>query len=206
MKSLLMSLLRLGLGLLAMGWIGHALAAPLEVAGVKMEDRIVLADTPLLLNGAGVRYKLVFKVYVAGLYLKQKASTPEEALAAPGPKRILMTMLRDIDTNELGKLFTRGIEDNMEPGSFRQLIPDIVRMGQMFARHKSLKAGESIWIDWILGTGTILTVKGKVENDILKDQAFYNALLRIWLGPKPADHQLKDALLDIKKSASAAER
>jgi hypothetical protein len=70
--------------------------------------------TKLQLNGAGIRYKAVFKVYAAGLYLPKKAATPEEVYAMPGAKRISITMLRDIDSNELGKLFIRGVEDNMD--------------------------------------------------------------------------------------------
>ena len=53
-------------------------AAPVELAGVTLQDRAVVADTPLVLNGAGIRYKAVFKVYTAGLYLGTKASTTEE--------------------------------------------------------------------------------------------------------------------------------
>ena len=41
-------------------------------AGVKLEDRITVRGNPLVLNGAGMRYKAVFKVYTAGLYLEQK--------------------------------------------------------------------------------------------------------------------------------------
>jgi hypothetical protein len=32
-------------------------------------------------------------------------------------------MLRDIDSAELGKLFSRGMEDNMERAAFSKLIP-----------------------------------------------------------------------------------
>ena len=94
-----------------------ASAATTEVGGVKFESPIELAGTKLQLNGAGVRHKAVFQVYAAGLYLTQKANTPEEALAAPGPKRISITMLRSIDSAELGKLFTRGVEDNAPRGN-----------------------------------------------------------------------------------------
>ena len=80
------------------------------MAGVKLDDQIDLRGSKLLLNGAGVRYKAVFKVYTAGLYMGKKADTVEEVLAAPGPKRVTITMLRDIDANELGKLFTRGVD------------------------------------------------------------------------------------------------
>ena len=67
---------------------------PKDIAGIKLDNPVEVAGSKLALNGAGVRYKAVFPVYVAGLYLSQKAGTPEEVLAAPGPKRISITMLR----------------------------------------------------------------------------------------------------------------
>ena len=101
---------------------GAAAAATVDVSGVKYEDPTDIRGTKVPLNGAGVRYKAVFKVYAAGLYLTKKASTPEEALAATGPKRISITMLREIDSSELGKLFSRGIEDNMDKAAFSKPV------------------------------------------------------------------------------------
>ncbi|MDZ4102978.1 MAG: chalcone isomerase family protein [Hydrogenophaga sp.] len=174
-------------------------AATVDISGVKLEDRATLAGQPLVLNGAGVRYKAVFKVYTAGLYLGQKAETTEAVLAAPGPRRLTITMLRDIDSAELGKLFSRGMEDNMDRAAFSKLIPGVLRMSQIFSEHKKLKEGETFLIDWIPGTGTVLTIKGNVEGEPFKEPEFFNALMRIWLGPKPADWQLKDALLGKSK-------
>jgi hypothetical protein len=172
-----------------------ASAAQVDVAGVKLNDTLDLRGTTLQLNGAGVRYKAVFKVYAAGFYVGKKVSTPEEALAAPGPKRVTITMLRDIEANELGKLFTKGVEENSPKTEMVNLIPGLLRMGQMFADQKQLKAGETFTIDWLPGTGTLITVRGVPQPDPIKEQAFFNALLRIWLGPVPADWKLKDALL-----------
>ena len=176
-----------------------AQAATVEHAGVKLEDRATVAGSPLVLNGAGIRYKAVFKVYVAGLYLGQKADTPEAVLAMTGPKRISITMLRDIDSAELGKLFSRGMEDNMDRSAFSRLIPGVLRMSQVFSDHKNLKEGDNFQVDWVPGTGAVLTVKGKVEGEPFKEPEFFSALMRIWLGPKPADHLLKEALLGKAK-------
>lgn len=172
-----------------------AKAATIDVAGVPLEDRATVAGKPLLLNGAGVRYKAVFQVYTAGLYLAAKADTTEAVLANTGPKRITITMLRDIDAAELGKLFSRGMEDNMDRTAFSRLIPGVLRMSQIFATHKKLNKGDTFTVDWVPGTGSVLTVRGQIEGEPFKEPAFFDALLRIWLGPKPADWQLKEALL-----------
>jgi hypothetical protein len=190
-RPLVTASLLLGLALTPM----LSTAATVELAGVKLEDRATVAGAPLVLNGAGIRYKAVFKVYTAGLYLSTKADTPEAVLAAPGPKRLAITMLRDIDSGELGKLFSRGMEDNMDRAAFSKLIPGVLRMSQVFSDHKQLKEGETFVIDWVPGTGTVLTVKGVAQGEPFKEPEFFNALMRIWLGKKPADFRLKEALL-----------
>jgi hypothetical protein len=165
------------------------------VAGVRYAATADLQGGKLRLNGAGVRYKAVFKVYAAGLYLSRKADTPDEALSAPGAKRMNVTMLRDIDSSELGKMFSRGMEDNMDKTRFSQLIPGVIRMSQIFSDVKMLKAGDNFLIDWLPGTGTVITIKGVPQGEPFKEPEFYSALLRLWLGPNPADWKLTEALL-----------
>lgn len=175
--------------------LSGAAFAQMTVSGVKFEDAAEVRGTKLQLNGAGTRYKAIFRVYVAGLYLPRKAGSTEEVLAMPGAKRLNITMLREIDSAELGKLFSRGIEDNMEKAAFSKLIPGVMRMSQVFSDHKKLNAGDTFALEWVPGTGTILTVKGAVQGEPFKEPEFFNALLRIWLGPNPADWKLKEALL-----------
>lgn len=174
-------------------------AATIQLSGVKIEDQQTVAGSQLVLNGAGIRYKAVFKVYTAALYLTNPATTPDETLAMPGPKRMAITMLRDIDSAELGKLFSRSMEDNMDRAAFSKLVPGVLRMGQVFSSHKQLKTGEMLLVDWVPSVGTVITVKGKVEGEPFKEPEFFNALMRIWLGKNPADWQLKEALLGQAK-------
>lgn len=172
-----------------------AAAAQVTVSGVKYEEATDVRGTRLQLNGAGTRYKGPFKVYAAALYVPKKASTPEELFANGGAKRLTVTMLRDIDAGEMGKMFTRGVEDNMERAAMVKLIPGIMRMSQIFSDHKKLQTGETFTLDWVPGTGTVVSIKGVQQGEPFKEPEFFNALLRIWLGPVPADWKLKDSLL-----------
>ena len=169
--------------------------AQITVADVKYDADASVNGTSLHLNGAGVRYKAVFKVYTAGLYLEKKAETTPEVLGQKGAKRLRIVMLREIDATELGKLFSRGMEDNLDRATFSKLIPGVMRMSQIFTDHKKLLPGEEFSIDWIPGTGTVITVKGKVQGESFKEPEFFNAMMNIWLGPQPVDWKLKDALL-----------
>ncbi len=166
-----------------------------EVAGVKYEPSVQVGNSRLQLNGAGIRYKAVFKVYTAGLYLGGKAATTDAVLAAPGAKRMHIVMLRDIDGNELGKLFTRGMQDNAPREEFSKSIAGTIRMSEIFSARKKLLSGENFSVDYVPGVGTTVLVNGKPQAEPIKEPEFFSALMRIWLGNNPADAQLKDALL-----------
>jgi hypothetical protein len=194
------------LALLAAASIALALPAAaraqaIEAAGVRFEPAVQLAGSRLQLNGAGVRYKAVFKVYAAGLYLPQKAATAEAALSATGPRRMQIVMLREIDANELGKLFTRGMEQNASRDEFSKVIPGVIKLGEIFAARKKLAGGDSFSIDYVPGTGSTIVVNGKPAADPIKEPEFFSALMKIWLGPAPVDAQLKEALLGAKPPA-----
>jgi hypothetical protein len=172
-----------------------AASAGTELAGVRYPGTVRVSNQTLRLNGAGIRYRFVVKVYTAGLYLTTAATTPEAVLAAPGPKRLHVVMLRDIDANELGRLFTRGMQDNSPREEFSKSIPGTLRMAEIFSAKKRLKEGENFSVDWTPGEGTQVLVNGRPQGDPIKEPEFFQALMRIWLGQNPADNSLKDALL-----------
>ncbi|MBK7050033.1 MAG: chalcone isomerase family protein [Rhodoferax sp.] len=177
----------------------NANAVTLDIHGIKLEDSATVAGVPLKLNGAGTRYKGPFKVYVAGLYLGKKTSSPEEVVSQPGPKRLSITMVRNIEARELGRLLTRGIEDNMGKAAVSKLIPGMLRMGEIFAVQKKLGPEDNLTIEWVPGSGTVITVRGQVQGEPFKEPEFFKAMMSIWLGPDPADWRLKEELLGIKK-------
>ena len=176
--------------------LAPAALAQVTVSGVKYDETADVRGTKLQLNGAGVRYKAVFKVYTAGLYLTQECRQHRRGAGGrPAPSACPSPCCaRSIQPNS-GKLFSRGIEDNMDKAAFSKLIPGVLRMSQIFSDHKKLMPGETFLIDWIPGTGCVITVKGVPQGEPFKEPEFYNALLRIWLGPNPADWKLKEALL-----------
>lgn len=182
-------------GLLALTAAPALAQASTDVAGVKFDHTITVGGQPLKLNGAGIRWKAIFKVYAAGLYLGAPAATPEAVLAAPGPKRIHLVLLRNISADEFGKILSAGIEKNATREEFTRSLPGIIRMGEAAAAHKTLVPGDTMTVEWVPGTGTTLYVKGKAEVGPINDAGFFSAMAKIWLGKSPADAQLKEALL-----------
>lgn len=173
-------------------------SAATEVAGVRVDDEATVAAQKLVLNGAGIRTRLLFKVYVAALYLPQKKDNTKDILALPGAKRVSVTMLREVSSDELGQALITGIRKNSTPEETRRFGLQLVAMGDLFGRIPKLKKGESFSVDWVPGSGTVVLVDGKPAADPIPDEAFYAAILKIWLGDEPADSGLKPALLGSK--------
>lgn len=169
-----------------------------EVGGVKLEDSMQVAGKNLVLNGAGLRVKAVFKVYAIGLYLSEKKTTPADVQAVAGPKRFKIVMLRDLSGEEFGQAFLTGINKNSDKDEKAKFVNQLVKLGELFEEVGGLKKGDVILGDWN-GSNTTFQVNGKTVGSALPDPAFYNAILRIWLGDSPADSSLKPLLLGEKK-------
>jgi hypothetical protein len=172
--------------------------AAVDVAGVKFDDTTTVAGQQLKLNGAGIRTKVIFKVYAAGLYLTEKKSTVPDVLAVAGPRRVAITMLREVSSEDFGKAFTDGINANTSKEERNKILPQIMKFGEVFAQTPTLKKGDQLSLDWTPNEGTQCYLNGKKIGEMMPDVAFYNAVLRIWLGDHPADSSLKPALLGEK--------
>ncbi|RRS02793.1 lipoprotein transmembrane [Aquabacterium soli] len=173
-------------------------AQAVEVGGVKLEDTMTVTGKNLVLNGAGLRVKAIFKVYALGLYLPEKKNTTEAILALQGPKRFKIVMLRDLSGEEFGDAFLTGINKNLDKDEKAKFVNQLVKLGDLFQEVGGLKKGDIILGDWN-GSNTVFQVNGKTVGSALPDPAFYNAILKIWLGANPADSSLKPALLGEAK-------
>lgn len=170
-----------------------------DVGGVKLDDTVQVASKELKLNGAGFRVKGVFfKLYVAGLYLPKKANTPAEVLAIDGPRRMTLIMRREIGSEDFGNAFMKGLNENSDKKEKSGIVNQTMAFGEMFASLPGLKKGDVLFLDWLPGVGTQSSLNGKKLGEPLPGVAFYNALIKIWLGDKPVDDALKPLLLGEK--------
>lgn len=173
--------------------LGQAMAA--EVAGIKYDDSAKVAGKDLKLNGAGVRTKVIVKVYTAGLYTPEKSADAAAVQKMDGPRRVRLVMMRDVSSEDFGEAFMTGLRNNSTKEEQTKILNQINQFGQMFALLPGLKKGDVLHLDWVPGTGTVCELNGKKIGDTMADLAFYNAVLRIWLGEKPVDSSLKKAML-----------
>jgi len=168
-----------------------------EVGGVKLEDKLRLTPTgpELVLNGAGIRTRVFFKVYVGGLYLTEKKGTAAEVIGLAGPKRVSMTMLRDLTAQQLSEGLADGIRNNSSAAEQEALKARVDELVGIMNALGEAKKGDTILLDFLPESGTRMVVNGQPRGKPITGDDFYRALLRIWLGDKPVDDDLKKGML-----------
>lgn len=172
-----------------------ALAQPAELEGVKLEPSAQVAAAPLVLNGAGLRTRAFFKVYVAALYVPKKTNDAATLLAQTGPRRVAITMLRDVEAATFAGALNDGLKDNHTEAQLAALKPQIDTLNAAFKLVGEAKKGDLIQLDFAPDAGTRVVVNGQQRGSAMAGEAFFSAVLRIWLGDKPADSGLKKGLL-----------
>jgi hypothetical protein len=166
-----------------------------EVAGVHFDDKTSLAGSELVLNGAALRTRFMLKIYAIGLYLPRTVNSPEAIAGSSGPKRIQITTLRDLGASEFADALVDGLKRNHSEAELARLQPRIDDFRNTIVALKSTPAGSQIRLEWLPGSGTRLSIGNEARGKDIPGEDFYHALLRIWLGEKPVDTDLKKALL-----------
>ncbi len=161
-----------------------------DVAGVKVPEQVEVAGQPLRLNGAGLRKKFVVKVYVGALYLAAPSSDPEAIVAADAPKRVRMIFLRDVDRKSILDTFREGFANN-SPAQAKELA---AQLASIEAAIPDMKEGKDLVVTYVPGQGTTVAAAGAAGATVA-GKGFADGLFRNWLGPKPADGDLKKAML-----------
>jgi hypothetical protein len=168
-----------------------------EVGGVKLADkmRFDTGGPELVLNGAGIRTRFVVKVYVAGLYLTEKKGAAADAIALGGPKRVSITMLRDVGAQQFNDALVDGFRANNTAADVEKLRAPLDELSAIMTALGEAKKGNVIMLDFVPGTGTRVLVDGAAKGKPIAGDEFYKGLLRIWLGDKPVDGDLKKGML-----------
>jgi hypothetical protein len=168
------------------------------VEGVQLEDAVQVGSSTLRLNGAGLRSKQgLVDVYVAGLYLPRKSADADAVIKAHEPRRVVMKMRRGIGSGTMMKAFHDGLARNLGPEQLGALKPKLDALDRSFASVDTLREGDEIDLDFNAEGGTRVTYNGQ-QKDIIPGADLSEALLKIWLGGKPVQDDLKQELLGGK--------
>ena len=175
--------------------VGLALAAgvhAVEVAGVALPDKANVGGQDLLLNGAGVRSRMVFKVYVGSLYVPAKTKTAADVYAK-APRRVQLNMLRDVTSDQMVDALTEGLNQANSAAEAGAVKAQMAELAAILKSIGQLKEGNVLAFDFVDG-GTRVSLNGQAKGTIAGD-AFNKALFNAWLGDKPVQDDLKKAML-----------
>jgi long-chain acyl-CoA synthetase len=164
-----------------------------ELAGVKLPDSAAVQGQNLVLNGAGIRTRVIIKVYVAGLYTAQKTSDANAVISAESPRRVHMVMLRDLGADALNDALQEGLKKNHSAAALAELDAEAKQLGSLMMSIGKAKEGDAIILDFSKA-GVAVQVAG-ADKGTIPNPKFAAALLRVWLGDQPADAGLKKAML-----------
>ncbi len=166
-----------------------------ELEGVRLEERVQAGGQTLQLNGIGLRKRAFFKVYVAGLYLPQRATSAAQAMGAKGAKRMTLVMLRKVGADQFAGTLMDGLRDNHSEAELARIKPQLDELLAIIQRIGETRRGMVITLEHAPEPGTSIRVDGAAQGKPIPGEELFGALLRIWLGEHPVSEDLKKALL-----------
>jgi hypothetical protein len=166
-----------------------------EIGGITMPDTLMAGSDTLLLNGAGFRSKLFIKVYVGGLYLKKKSGDANEIINADEPMALRIHVISKFISSDLMEEATREGFQNSTNGNTEPFKDKIDMFVSVFS--DNIRNKDVYDIIYIPAEG-IKVYKNNMFKTTTKDLEFKKVLFGIWLGNKPADRSLKNAMLSGK--------
>lgn len=171
-----------------------ALAGPNPTA-TAFAPSLQSGSSTLQLNGAGTRWRVMFKVYDMALYTPAPVASADALFAQPGPKQLQFTALREIPGTDLGLAFIKGLQANASREAVQKHAASSTRLIEIFSGRSKLMPGDTFAMSFEPGKGTRFFIQGQPQGAAVGDDEFFAMVLRIWLGPNPVDPQLRDALL-----------
>lgn len=163
----------------------------------RFASRQQVQGNTLVLNGQGIRYRFLTKVYGVALYIPKRVQSLEEMLALSGPKRLNFVALHDVSGTDLGLSFFKALVANSPPETVQRNVAFTTRMIDIFSARTKLFAGDRYAIEYVPGQGTTFYLDDKPQGGPIGGDEFFEMVVRIWLGPAPVDFKLKDALMGV---------
>ena len=167
-----------------------AAALAVQVAGVDLPDTVTAEGKTLKLNGAGLRKKAIFKVYVAALYVETPTRDAAALLSSNQIKSMRLRMMRSIK----GKQIAESVQEGFERNSKAQQDKLKDRLAKFEAMLPDVEAGDDIAMTWVPDSGTKVAVRG-TDRGTIDGRDFADALFAVWLGPDPVQADLKKGLV-----------
>lgn len=170
-------------------------ASAMEIEGVRVDEAVRVGGKELQLNGAGLRTVFIVKGYVAALYLPEKVRNAAVVLGAKGPKRLQIRPLREVESATFIKALNEGMRENHNEAQMERFAGRMAQLEQAMGQIGTARKGDVIDFDYTPDSGTVIAINGTPRGKPIPGEDFYQAVLRIFLGEKPVDRDLKRGLL-----------
>jgi hypothetical protein len=180
------------LSTIVLGLVFAAGVQAMDVAGVNIPDKANVGGQDLVLNGAGVRTRAIFKVYVGSLYVPAKVKTAADVYAK-SPRRVQLNMMRDVTSDQMVEALTDGLNQANSAADAGAVKAQMAELAGILKSIGQLKEGNVLAFDFVDG-GTQVSLNGQAKGKIPGD-AFNKALFNAWIGDKPVQDDLRKAML-----------
>jgi hypothetical protein len=174
--------------------IASSLSCAAEFGGVKFDEKVSSGGQEMVLNGGGVRTRVFVKVYAAALYTAQKTSNAQSIINAKSGRRMQLTMLRDLTSDQLADALKDGIDNNATQPELDAIKAETEQLLGMLRAMKEVKTGQTVVLDFNADGKTNVLLNGASRGSVA-GEGLQKALLKIWLGDKPIQNDLKRGLL-----------
>jgi len=166
-----------------------------DLSGMRFPETIQIEGQRLVLNGAALRTWGMFRVYAIALYVNEDSKSKIDPINTDGMRRVSLVLLRDTKASELAEALREGIKENHSDEAYNALLPRIQQLISMNLSFGSAPEGSQVNIDYLPNRGTRFSFNDQLKGEPIPGADFYQSILRIWLGPKPPMHSIKEALL-----------
>jgi hypothetical protein len=169
----------------------------IEVAGVDFPEKIQVDEQMLVLNGGGAKVMAaIFRVYVIALYLPEKNHSIDAILSESVSKRLILSFMYDGKSAQLLNATQILLSENHTQEEFKKLDAGWKEFAAPFDILKDIKKDDRLAFDYNQKSGIKMSMNGK-EFGHITDPGFMRAFLKVWLGDRPAQVDLKDRLLGL---------
>jgi Chalcone isomerase-like len=166
---------------LALCLLGAALAIPVPALAAEVAPRD--ATTPLLAPATAPWLRDTGSGYVeVSIHATRGLEHRRDFATTAGPRRLRAVLRSRMSADQVGRLLTRDIQRSVSPGETARHVASLTQLGQAFVRHPELAAGQSFGFQFLPGRGTQLMVDEVPVGPVLGDEAFFDLLVRPWLG------------------------
>jgi len=172
-------------------------AAAKEFSGVVLPDKARPAgsDADVRLLGGGMFRFLFLRYYVCGLYAAEGLLDAAAILARDAPRRVQLVAMRRITSFEFFWGLDKGLADNMGESDSKELHAPLEQVRATIRSIGAITPGTRVSIDYVPGTGTSIVVDERSRGTAIAGKPVNDALMRVWIGKRPLDASLKQALL-----------